>query len=580
MKNMTILQVMTDEALLGKHFRRNWRGKDTWRAWKSFLAALFGLPLDGAALQTFHEQTGRSDAPSEAFTEAWAICGRRSGKSRIAAAVGTYLAAFRDYEQFRVPGETLWLPIIAPDRRQCRVILNYVAGFFASSPMLAGMVKRRLAEAIELTNGVRIEVATASFKTTRGYTAIGGIIDEAAFLRSDDSASPDTELLSALRPSMATIPGALLLCISSPHARRGELWTAFREHYGKNDSPVMIWRAGSLSMNPTLNPLIVQAALLRDRSAAGAEYLAEFRSDVESFLDAALVDSCTSDRAEIPPADGVRYHAFVDPSGGASDSMTLAIAHFQDGKAVLDLVRERIPPFSPEQTVAEFCDELRRYRVRETTGDAYAGLWPREQFVKRSVAYHVSELTRSQLYLELLPALTSGQCQLLAHPKLKVQLVSLERRTSASGKDTVDHRPGAHDDISNAVAGAIVHVLHANASAAELGLVSWLRELAAKGEAFFEKMFPPETVPNPRAELVGKKEQLALEAKIRGIQPVQPNAYTEEQPPCPRCNFTCTSRLYVGWRCNQCGEQFGGEPYIERPPTRASLFGRHGGFTC
>jgi hypothetical protein len=42
---------------------------------------------------------------------------------------------------------------------------------------------------------------------------------------------------------------------------------------------------------------------------------------------------------------GLRHVAFVDPSGGSRDSMTLAIAHQQkDSKAVLDCIHERKPP--------------------------------------------------------------------------------------------------------------------------------------------------------------------------------------------------------------------------------------------
>ena len=36
------------------------------------------------------------------------------------------------------------------------------------------------------------------------------------------------------------------------------------------------------------------------------------------------------------------------------------------------------------------------------------------------------------------------------------QLTSLERRTARGGRDSIDHAPGAHDDIANAVAGALV----------------------------------------------------------------------------------------------------------------------------
>ena len=36
------------------------------------------------------------------------------------------------------------------------------------------------------------------------------------------------------------------------------------------------------------------------------------------------------------------------------------------------------------------------------------------------------------------------------------QLTSLERRTARGGRDSIDHAPGAHDDVANAVAGALV----------------------------------------------------------------------------------------------------------------------------
>ena len=36
------------------------------------------------------------------------------------------------------------------------------------------------------------------------------------------------------------------------------------------------------------------------------------------------------------------------------------------------------------------------------------------------------------------------------------QLCGLERRVARSGKDSIDHAPGGHDDVGNAVAGALV----------------------------------------------------------------------------------------------------------------------------
>jgi hypothetical protein len=45
---------------------------------------------------------------------------------------------------------------------------------------------------------------------------------------------------------------------------------------------------------------------------------------------------------------------------------------------------------------------------------------------------------------------------LLDNSKLVAQLVGLERRTVRSGRDSIDHGPGGHDDLANAAAGALL----------------------------------------------------------------------------------------------------------------------------
>jgi phage terminase large subunit-like protein len=149
------------------------------------------------------------------------------------------------------PGERGTLMVIAADRRQARVVFRYVEGLLDEVPMLAALVQSRTREAIHLTNRVTIEVHTASFRAVRGYTLIGAICDEVAYWRAEESANPDVEIINALRPGMATVPGALLLCIGSPYARRGALWEAYRTHYGRDGDPVLVWQADTRSMNTT-----------------------------------------------------------------------------------------------------------------------------------------------------------------------------------------------------------------------------------------------------------------------------------------------------------------------------------------
>jgi hypothetical protein len=453
---ITVADAIADPSLFGPWFR----DRDTWRAWMAFLAALFGLPMTADQMGIFTECTGRARAPSAPSREAWLACGRRAGKSFILALTAVFLACFRDYLPFLSPGERATIRLMASDRDQSRVIFRYISALLTDIPMLAALVERTTADSIDLTNRVTIECGTASFRATRGYSYAAVLCDEIAFFRSDDSANPDQEILRAIRPGMLTIPGAMLLCASSPYSRKGALWDAFTRWYGDDDAPALVWKAPTRTMNPTVPQADIDAALERDPAGAAAEYLAEFRTDVEDFLSIEAVRACIRPgERERMPDRSIKYVGFVDPSGGSADAMTLAIAHKKGDTAVLDLVREVKPPFSPEAVCVEFAEDLKRFRIASVEGDRYAGEWPREQLRKNGIAYKVAEQTRSEMYLDLLPLINSQAVDLLDNDRLVTQLVALERRTSRGGRDSIDHGPGGHDDVANAVAGVLVRAI-------------------------------------------------------------------------------------------------------------------------
>jgi hypothetical protein len=450
---VNILDATTDERLFARWFR----DRATWGSWFSFLAALFALPMPAEQMATYRECTGRTEAPKERLNEAWLVCGRRAGKSFVLALIAVFLACFFNWKPFLSPGESGFIIIIAADRRQARTIFKYLKALIVEVPMLATLVAQENAESIELTNGVVVEVATCSYRTVRGRTIIAALCDEVAFWPSEDSASPDYEVLDALRPGMATVPGSMLLCASSPYARRGAMWDAYSRFHGKADAPALVWKAPTLTMNPTVPQRVITDAYERDPANAAAEYGAEFRTDVEALVTREAVAACIRLGVyERAPERRHRYSAFTDPSGGAADAFTLAISHREGDTVILDAVRERKPPFSPEAVVEEYAEFLKTYRITKVRGDAYAGEWPREQFRKRGINYETSEKNRSALYLDLLPLINSGAIDLLNNDRLVTQLLGLERRTSRAGRDSIDHGPGGHDDLANAVAGAIV----------------------------------------------------------------------------------------------------------------------------
>ncbi len=448
---MTILDAIHDPLL----FRPLFKSLDTWRAWFTVLKAIFALEMTHEERTLFTQLTGREAPPVQQVQECWLVCGRRGGKSFIVALIAVFLACFKDYRPYLGPGERGVLMIIATDRKQARVIMRYILALIEQVPMLKHMVIRQDSESLDLDNMVSIEITTASYRTIRGYTVISALCDEISFWRSEDSANPAEEILAALRPAMSTIPGALLIGLGTPYKRSGPLYDAHKRHYGQ-DSPVLVIQADTRTMNPTVSQSVIDRAMELDPMAASAEYLAQFRSDVGTFLDADVIERAIEpNRRERAPVKNISYTAFCDPSGGAHDSFTLAIGHQDGERSVLDVCRGIKPPFSPESVVKEYAALLKSYRCSSVVGDRYSGEWVVEAFSKEGIHYRHSELTKSECYLESLPVFSQGVVDLLDVPVLTTELMQLERRTSRSGKDSVDHPPQGRDDHANACCGVL-----------------------------------------------------------------------------------------------------------------------------
>lgn len=231
------------------------------------------------------------------------------------------------------------------------------------------------------------------------------------------------------------------------------IWGAYQRYHGKPDGDAVLVQAPTLDLNPTFDRRAVEKAYEEDPASAAAEYGAQFRSDVESFVSRETIDDCVIPGVrEVPPVVGVFYEAFVDPSGGSADGFTLAIGHRKKGGdppvAIVDCMRERRPPFSPEAVVQEFAELLKTYGVSSVTGDRYAGEWPREAFRRHGITYNLAEKPKSGLYGDALALLNSGRIELVDHPRMIAQLAGLERRASHGGRASIDHGPGGHDDQS------------------------------------------------------------------------------------------------------------------------------------
>ena len=79
-----------------------------------------------------------------------------------------HLACFCEWDDSLSLGERSTLLIVATDKRQAKVIFRYLYALLSSVPELAAMIGRETSEIIDLSNGIAIEITTASFRSIRG----------------------------------------------------------------------------------------------------------------------------------------------------------------------------------------------------------------------------------------------------------------------------------------------------------------------------------------------------------------------------------------------------------------------------
>jgi hypothetical protein len=484
---MSISKALADARLLGAALG----DPSSWATWLTVLRSAFGLRLDEAELSVFHRIAGSREPPTRRCRELWSICGRRSGKSRMAGALAVFLALFQKHRL--APGESGHILVLAATAAQARTVFDYCQGFLSASEVLQREVRSITAHEIRLANGVTIAVHVNSFRTVRGKTLLGVIFDEVSFWRDEVSALPDVETYRACLPSLIA-SGGMLIGISTPYRRMGLLYTKHRDHFGVDGDDVLVVEGGSELFNPQLSAALVAAAREADPEAAAAEWDACFRSDISAFLSEDLIELAVDRNRppELPPQHGVDYVAFVDASGGRHDSYTIAIGHKDSaGRFICDVLRGSEPPCDPQVVTRWYALLAKEYGCSKVVGDSYSADWILSAFRECGLTYERSEKSKSDLYLEGLPTFSRGLVLLPEHKRLGRELRLLERHVSRAGRDRVDHGRNGSDDYANVVFGCLNLAISGGKYAYDCDL-NWVSDYAAseaEAEANAAKQF-------------------------------------------------------------------------------------------
>ena len=276
-KDISIVDFVTDSQILGLSVSK---------PQETLLRAIYGLPLPKVGKDIWTQCTGRETYPRHGFSEITALCGARAGKdSRIACPIASYEAALGNHHKNLARGERAVIPLVAQDTRGTRVAFGYLKSHFMESSILKSMLEDEpTANEIRLKNRITIMCFPSTAPSLRGWSIPIGVMDEVGYWRLEGSADSDVEIQSSIRRGMINFERTKLIKISSPYMRSGVLFDDYRNYYGADSPDVLVWRASSTLMNPSLRGSKLEAQRRIDPTRFAREYLAEFAEDLENFL--------------------------------------------------------------------------------------------------------------------------------------------------------------------------------------------------------------------------------------------------------------------------------------------------------
>ena len=107
----------------------------SWRTWSIALKGAFGLPLNDAERTIFDAIAGGRTPPARPVRELWAVAGRRSGKTRMAAAISVHIGAIEQHTL--APGEVGYVLLLAASRSR-RGLLSTMSAAFSTRAQSCG----------------------------------------------------------------------------------------------------------------------------------------------------------------------------------------------------------------------------------------------------------------------------------------------------------------------------------------------------------------------------------------------------------------------------------------------------------
>ena len=422
----------------------------------------------GLARQLFGET---ETIPTEARAVLVAVCGARSGKSRVLGALYSLWRALTADLTALAPGELAVALIVCPDLRLARQTLRFALGAAKAVPSIARLIEGESADALTLRRPDEHVVSLEALPATRGGSALRGrslvsaVLDECAFFRDESFQVNDQELFRAVAPRI--LPGGLIVVCSTPWAESGLLYDEFSRNHGH---PVTALAA--LAPTDVMNPAKraeVERERARDPENARREFDAEFMPMGSGlFFDGNAIDQAI-DRALTTPlsSDGARGTAVGGDLGLVRDSSAFVAVQQREGffvpAEVVELRPEKGAPLKLSVVCATGAEFARRHAVGSIAVDHHA-LEPAREHMPDDVALDAIEGgqdAKVARYILARSLLNEGRLRVPSSERRLIQQMRevIARPTPGGGLQiTLPRRAGAHGDVLSAFVVALAAI--------------------------------------------------------------------------------------------------------------------------
>lgn len=451
----------------------------SWFAWSVLMKVYDGIGLNRAESKFFREVSGGLEhEKGKRWPQNWMlIIGRGGGKTRFISRIIPYRAL--TFKNALHPGQKAENTIIAPSLTAGMTGFEYVEGMLEDNEVLYGqlapehvgsnpIIKNSQMARMNFKNRTMIRLTAVTRISGRGRSIYTLVMEEAAHFKTEGRFS-DEEVYKSARPAMGRFgTDSMCFVITTPWTKDGLVWKVFKKYYGVENNRWLVIRGTTKQFNPLISDEFLSQEESDDPLYFQREYLADFVDAIAAAFSADAIEDCTiTGRSALPPKFGAQYFGYVDPaslsqSAGAkfNDEFVSGVAHCERGKVIIDAYKSFAPEqngkrYLPDDAISESIELFSRYGVHEVKGDHFASGYIEPKFVQAGFAFEPIKLSKSDLYVEMMPMLNDGNIELLDCEYTNSQLKRLERRRGRNGRDRIDHVDKGHDDRANMVAGLV-----------------------------------------------------------------------------------------------------------------------------